>query len=43
MVKRVPFWASQGLSYDECIASLRLIGYPDYMIDEWFDVAWERR
>ena len=41
MVKRVPFWASQGADRETCIAHLRLIGYPDYLIDEWFDSAWE--
>ena len=42
MVKRVPFWASQGASKEDCIANLRAIGYPNYLIDQWFDSAWLR-
>jgi hypoxanthine phosphoribosyltransferase len=41
MVKRVPYWAAQGLSKDQCLASLRAIGYPDYLLDEWFEIAWQ--
>ncbi|MBE0690329.1 MAG: hypothetical protein IH587_09440 [Anaerolineae bacterium] len=40
MVKRVPFWAEQGVSRENCIARLRMIGYPDYLIDDWFEAAW---
>jgi hypoxanthine-guanine phosphoribosyltransferase len=42
MMKRVPYWRKQGASRDECIANLFTIGYPHYMIDDWFDVAWAR-
>lgn len=42
MMKRVPYWANKGLTADECIANLRAIGYPSYLIDAWFDAAWER-
>jgi hypothetical protein len=37
----VPYWAAQGLSKDQCLASLRAIGYPDYLLDEWFEIAWQ--
>lgn len=40
MIKRVPFWAANGLSAEECIANLRAIGYPAYLIDAWFPSAW---
>jgi hypoxanthine-guanine phosphoribosyltransferase len=42
MVKRVPFWAKQGAGRADCIDNLRRIGYPDYLIDGWFDSAWMR-
>lgn len=42
MVKRVPFWAQQGASPEQCKANLRTIGYTDYIINEWFDSAWSR-
>jgi hypoxanthine-guanine phosphoribosyltransferase len=42
MVKRVPFWARHGASREDCIDYLRQIGYPDYLIDNWFDAAWSR-
>ncbi|MCL4251223.1 MAG: hypothetical protein KJ065_23945 [Anaerolineae bacterium] len=42
MVKRVPFWVKQGVSRQDCIERLRLIGYPDYLIDDWFDAAWSQ-
>jgi len=40
MVKRVPFWARQGVSRAGCIEHLRAIGYPNYLIEDWFDAAW---
>jgi hypoxanthine-guanine phosphoribosyltransferase len=43
MVKRVPFWVRNGASRADCIDYLRRIGYPDYLIDQWFDAAWSRR
>lgn len=42
MVKRVPTWVQSGADKDECIRRLRVIGYPDYLIDDWFETAWER-
>jgi hypoxanthine-guanine phosphoribosyltransferase len=42
MIKRVPFWAEQGASKQECIDNLVKIGYHKYLIDEWFDAAWAR-
>lgn len=42
MMKRVPYWAAQGASREECIDNLRRIGYASYLIDEWFDIAWDR-
>jgi hypothetical protein len=42
MVKRVPFWAGHGASRENCIDYLEKIGYPDYLIDGWFDAAWAR-
>jgi hypoxanthine-guanine phosphoribosyltransferase len=40
MVKRVPFWAGQGASRADCIQNLRCIGYPEYLINDWFEAAW---
>lgn len=42
MVKRVPFWAKNGAARTACIENLQRIGYPDYLIDDWFDSAWGR-
>ncbi|MCA0457271.1 MAG: phosphoribosyltransferase [Chloroflexi bacterium] len=42
MVKRVPFWARNGADKATCINNLRHIGYPQYLIDDWFDTAWMR-
>ncbi len=42
MIKRVPYWAGQGASRQECIDNLTKIGYHKYLIDEWFDAAWAR-
>jgi hypoxanthine-guanine phosphoribosyltransferase len=42
MIKRVPYWALQGLSQSECRANLEKIGYPPYLIDSWFEVAWRK-
>lgn len=42
MVKRVPFWANNGASKAECITNLRQIGYPAYLLEHWFDIAWNR-
>lgn len=43
MMKRVPFWFQQGASHEECIESLQKIGYPEYLIEEWFETAWAKR
>jgi len=42
MMKRVPFWAEQGASKDDCLDCLVRIGYSQYLLDEWFDAAWAR-
>lgn len=42
MVKRVPFWAKNGASREECITYLQRIGYAQFLIDDWFDAAWAR-
>lgn len=42
MVKRVPFWAQNGADKATCITNLRHIGYPQYLIDDWFETAWMR-
>lgn len=42
MMKRVPYWREQGASRQECIGNLFKIGYPQYLIDDWFHVAWQR-
>lgn len=42
MVKRVPFWAKQGASKADCLTNLQQIGYPQYILDDWFEVAWSR-
>lgn len=43
MMKRVPYWAEKGASKTECTENLRRIGYPDYLIDDWFPIAWAHR
>ncbi len=43
MMKRVPYWAAQGLDAAGCRANLVTIGYPSYLLDAWFDRAWARR
>jgi hypoxanthine-guanine phosphoribosyltransferase len=43
MVKRVPFWAKNGAGKLQCIDYLRRIGYPDYLLEEWFESAWDNR
>jgi hypoxanthine phosphoribosyltransferase len=40
MVKRVPFWAKNGASKSQCIDYLKQIGYADYLLEEWFESAW---
>ena len=40
MVKRVPFWVKNGADRATCITNLRRIGYPQYILDDWFDTAW---
>ena len=42
MMKRVPYWAEQGATKEECHANLVNIGYPSYLLDDWFAVAWDR-
>jgi hypoxanthine phosphoribosyltransferase len=42
MMKRVPYWAEQGATKEECHGNLANIGYPSYLLDAWFDVAWDR-
>lgn len=42
MIKRVPYWAEQGASKEECYENLLKIGYPMYMLEDWFEVAWGR-
>jgi hypoxanthine phosphoribosyltransferase len=43
MIKRVPYWVQQGLSQEACVQNLREIGYPEYLIEYWFPVAWAGR
>lgn len=42
MMKRVPFWAERGATAADCQRYLLEIGYPDYLIEDWFDEAWLR-
>jgi hypoxanthine phosphoribosyltransferase len=42
MMKRVPYWAEQGATRQACYANLVKIGYPPYLIEDWFEVAWDR-
>jgi hypoxanthine phosphoribosyltransferase len=42
MIKRVPYWAEQGASKDDCRQNLVQIGYPPYLLDGWFEIAWNR-
>jgi hypoxanthine phosphoribosyltransferase len=40
MIKRTKTWARSGATRDDCLARLRQIGYPNYLLDDWFDAAW---
>lgn len=40
MIKRVPYWVKNGADRATCITNLRRIGYPPYLIEDWFDRAW---
>jgi len=42
MMKRVPFWLERGLSKTGCRENLIRIGYPDYLIENWFEAACRR-
>jgi hypoxanthine phosphoribosyltransferase len=42
MIKRVPYWASEGASKEECLSNLTRIGYAPYLLDEWFEAAWAK-
>lgn len=42
LIKRVPFWREQGASMMDCHANLKKIGYPDYLIDIYLEVTYER-
>lgn len=42
MIKRVPYWVQQGASKDECLENLVRIGYPPYLLQDWFEIAWNR-
>lgn len=42
MIKRVPYWAEQGATKEGCYANLEKIGYPPYLLEDWFEVAWVR-
>lgn len=42
MIKRVPYWAKQGANREQCYENLVRIGYPPYLLESWFDVAWDQ-
>lgn len=42
LVKRVPFWRNNGASIQACEANLRLIGYPNYLIETYLRPTYER-
>jgi hypoxanthine phosphoribosyltransferase len=42
LIKRVPFWRDNGASIQACEANLRLIGYPDYLIETYLRPTYER-
>ncbi|MCE2490553.1 MAG: hypothetical protein J4G17_11345 [Anaerolineae bacterium] len=41
LIKRVPHWRSNGASLAACEANLRNIGYPDYLIEQYLQAAFE--
>ncbi len=43
MVKRVPYWAEHGASREQCLDNLQRIGYPEYLLTDWFETAWSQR
>jgi hypoxanthine phosphoribosyltransferase len=42
IMKRIPYWRSKGLTRPQCERNLRRIGYPDYLLEYWMDLAWSR-
>ena len=41
LIKRVPHWRGQGADMAVCVANLRRIGYPGYLIDQYLAAAFE--
>jgi hypoxanthine phosphoribosyltransferase len=42
MIKRVRTWRGKGADRDACLHRLQQIGYPDTILDAWFEAAWEQ-
>ena len=42
LIKRVPFWRDNGATMADCHASLKQIGYPDYLLDIYLRPTYER-
>lgn len=42
LIKRVPYWRDHGATLQQCEASLRKIGYPDYLVDIYTRPTYER-
>ncbi|MBC6934794.1 MAG: hypothetical protein DWB42_03045 [Chloroflexi bacterium] len=40
LLKRVPYWRQQGAALADCEVNLRRIGYPDYLIERYLEVAY---
>lgn len=42
LIKRVPFWRDHGASLEACHNNLKIIGYPDYLLEIYLEAAYEK-
>jgi hypothetical protein len=42
LIKRVPYWRDKGATLEECESNLRMIGYPDYLLETYLRATYER-
>jgi hypoxanthine phosphoribosyltransferase len=42
LIKRVPYWRDNGATLEECESNLRMIGYPDYLLETYLRATYER-
>ncbi|MBI5670132.1 MAG: hypothetical protein HZC41_19220 [Chloroflexi bacterium] len=43
LIKRVPYWRTQGATLADCEVNLKTIGYPDYLIQRYLPLVYRRR